>query len=119
MAAAPEPERELLAFLLGCRPTVESLATEIMCAPRGSLSVIGDLEELVTTDQMDAVVTASSWEKPRATALWNLLTELGALKGTRPPAEVKAAVAMVKAVQGISSADTGRLEKVSALAKRN
>ncbi len=119
IAAASPAHRRLLAGVLGCSDDVATLTTEVMCAPRGATSVVSDLEEVAGADPMEAGVIVASWERPRSSALWGLLADLGAVKGNRPPQDAKAAIAMARAALGLSEAEKNSLAGAVALARKN
>lgn len=119
IASAPPAQRRLLAAVLGCPDEVAMLATEVMCAQRGVTSVVSDLEEVAGSDPMEAGVIVASWERSRSNALWSLLAELGAVKGTRPPQDAKAAIAMARSALGLSDADKKSLAGVVTLARKS
>lgn len=115
---APDDHRRLLAGLLGCPDEPVALATEVLCTTRAA-GVVTDLQEVCAADPMEAGVLVASWERARSVALWNLLVQLGSLRGTRPPHDAKAAIALARAALGLSEPDRARVAAVSALARRS
>jgi hypothetical protein len=67
---------------------------------------------------MEAGVLVASWERPRSTGLWNVLVDLGALKGTRPPHDAKAAIAIARAALGLSADQRASVAGVARLLRR-
>lgn len=119
IAAATDDQCLILAGILGSTSDAAQLAVEVMTASRGALSVVSDLEEVATSDPMEAGILVASWPKPRVAALWSLLSDLGAVKGSRPANDAKAALALAKAAQSLSAERHDLVASVVALARKS
>ena len=105
IAAAPEPDRNTLAGLLGCPPDVVSLTAEVMGAPRGAATrAVTDLDEIAAADPMEAPIKVATMGRDRERALWNLLASLGVVGSSPPLNEFKQALATAKAVFAVDEA---------------
>jgi len=99
ISAATEPDRAMLAGLLGCDNDVVTLTIEVMNAPRGAATrAVTDLDHVAAADPMEAPIRVATLTRDRQRALWNLLTTLGAVSTGPPQNEFKHALATAKAV---------------------
>ncbi|GAB2733812.1 hypothetical protein [Nocardioides pakistanensis] len=110
----------LAAHLLGCGTGLADLTTAIMSAPRSATAPISDLTTIAEADPMEAGVIAAEMGRDRIKAVWNLLAALGAgSSGAMPSANVKAAIAVAKAVFALDEDKKADLESVRALLRKN
>jgi hypothetical protein len=119
ISAATEPDRAMLAGLLGCDTDVVALTVEVMNAPRGAATrAVADLDHVAAADPMEAPIRVATRTRERQRALWNLLTNLGAVSTGPPQNEFKQALATAKAVFAVDTDTRRRLVGAVQLARR-
>lgn len=116
LAAAAPRERELLASLLGSGTEIVELTVAVMTAPRGALSVLGDVKDLAEAGEAERAVLALTMGKPRMKTLWSVLADLGVVSGGIPASDAKAALALSRA--DLNDDARARVERVATLARR-
>jgi len=119
ISAATEPDRAMLAGLLGCDTDVVTLTVEVMNAPRGTATrAVADLDHVADADPMEAPIRVATLTRERHRALWNLLAGLGAVSSAPPQNEFKQALATAKAVFAVDADTRRRLAGAVELARR-
>lgn len=113
----------LAASLLGSSEDVVELTTSIMAAPRLTGSPLGDIEtisEACREDPFEAAITAGALGRARLKGVWSLLHTIGSVgTPTAPPADAKAALAVVKAVNKLTDNQQQDLAAAGELLKRS
>lgn len=121
--SASDTVRALAASLLGSSEDVVELTTAIMSAPRLTGSPLGDIDtisEACKEDPFEAAITAGALGRPRLKGVWSLLHTIGSVgTPTAPPADAKAALAVVKAVNKLTESQQQDLATAGELLKRS
>ncbi|MBG0738700.1 hypothetical protein IV500_04600 [Paeniglutamicibacter antarcticus] len=115
--------RSLAAAQLGSSDEVIELVTSIMVAGRASTSPLGDIETIqhaIKNDPWSVGITATALGRTRLKSIWSLLHALGAVGTPTPPAsDVKAGIAVAKAVNDLSGDNRLELIASAELLKRS
>lgn len=117
LAEVSADDRALVAKLLGSAVDLPSLTAAVCTAPRRATSPAADLLDVHQLPAGDQVIEIAFMAKPRAAALWGLLTELGVVRGTRPAADIRAAKASIAGLNALKSGDIDRLNRAVILIK--
>ncbi|QOT19210.1 hypothetical protein [Paenarthrobacter sp. YJN-5] len=120
---ASDTVRALAAAQLGCSDEVIDLTTSIMAAGRMSTSPLGDIEAIqdaIKQDPFSVGITATALGRARLKVIWTLLHTLGTVGTPTPPAsDVKAGMAVAKAVNDLSEDNQFELIAAAELLKRS
>ncbi|WP_422759090.1 hypothetical protein [Paenarthrobacter sp. C1] len=120
---ASDTVRALAAAQLGCSDEIIDLTTSIMAAGRMSTSPLGDIEAIqdaIKQDPFSVGITATALGRARLKVIWTLLHALGTVGTPTPPAsDVKAGMAVAKAVNDLSEDNQFELIAAAELLKRS
>lgn len=118
LAAADAADRKLLGQAMGCPSDPGWLTAHVLTLPRAGITApLEDLLALRELSVVDQVAEIAFLDRPRAAALWGLLTVLGAVQGRRPVVPIVAAKAAAVGLAGLSADDEARARRVIDLVK--
>lgn len=96
------------AAISGLEPDPDAIAIAVLTGKVESSSAVTDLADIQAADPDEAGVIAAMLGRPRLKALWTLLHAVGAVEAVEAPtSDVKAALAVARAIRERGDADSG------------
>lgn len=117
LADAPADHRNLLAELLNCRPEIAALTAAAMLSSRSDFAPVSTITSISDADPLEAGVLAADLDRADVKACWSLLETLGAVDEKLPGNEMKAALALAKAVTSLDPDTIRTLDDVVSLGR--
>lgn len=116
---ATDPQLVRIAsIVLGAGHSVQDLVVSALTATKSDLQVLADAVAIMDADPVEAGVVAATLDS-RLRQVWRIFAELGVVSADVPASDVKAAIALAKAVHSIDQTEPRRiLARVGELLRR-
>lgn len=105
VADATGEVRDVVSRMLGCADDVDEITLVSLSGDGAVVADIAEVSSVRAMSPMEAGVHVASMKLDRLAAIWSLLVALGRVPVTRPNVPVKAALAAVEAIHGLSDSD--------------
>lgn len=117
---APTAHIAVAAHLMGSSTELPELTTAIMTASRASLNPLNDVKELTEVSPLEAGISVVAMGRPRIRGLWNLLASAGVVsRNSLPPADAKAAMAIVTALTELDDSTRDTFDGAAKLLRKS